>query len=255
MRKWGNVKYGRGKRNGETMKKNRFFHIAACAAALLLTSVTVSHSDVVKEATDAFMANKPKEAIPLLRTAVEQEPENGELYLYLGIAHEQLEEWDAAVEAYQDGLSVGTDRATFYFNIGNNYARMGEHEKAIEAYGSAIEAGDGMPDAYLNRANLRVRTESYQKAVADYRLYLSLEPNTPQKQNIEKMIDLLSEKLRIAEKERREEERRKKEEERRQKELLDQVLSSLEESSGETKNLQAGTGEVKEYEEDFDIVE
>jgi tetratricopeptide (TPR) repeat protein len=237
------------------MKKNRFFPTAICVTALFLTFLTPVCADVVEEATDAFMSNKPKEAIPLLRTALEEEPENGKLYMYLGIAHEQLEEWDAAVEAYQEGLSVGKDSAAFYFNIGNNYARMGEHEKAIEAYSSAIEAGDGMPAAYLNRANLRVKTESYQKAVADYRVYLSREPDTPQRQNIEKMIDLLSEKLRIAEKERREEERRKKEEERRQKELLDQVLNSLEESSGETKNLQAGTGEVKEYEEDFDIVE
>ncbi len=237
------------------MKKNGIFHMAICAAALFLLSAVSIYSDVVEEATDAFMANKPKEAIPLLQTALEQEPKNEKLYMYLGIAHEQLEEWDAAVEAYQEGLSVGNDRATFYFNIGNNYVRLGEHEKAIEAYSSAIEAGDGMPAAYLNRANLRVRTESYQKAVADYRVYLSLEPDTPQKQNIEKMIDLLSEKLRITEKKRREEERRKKEEEQRQKELLDQVLNSLEESSGETKNLQAGTGEVKEYEEDFDIVE
>ena len=235
------------------MKIVRFFILFSLL--FFVASATMLSSDVVEEATKAFMDDNPREAVPLLEAAVQQDPDNEKLYLYLGIAHEQLQEWESAAETYQKGLEIAGDRTTFLFNLGNNYTRMGEYEKAMDAYTRAIETGGETPPAYLNRANLRVRMEEYQAAVADYRIYLSLRPNTPQRESIERMISLLTDKLRAAEAQRREEERRKKEEERRRKELLDQVLSSLEESSEETKNLQAGTGDVKEYEEDFDIVD
>jgi tetratricopeptide (TPR) repeat protein len=212
-------------------------------------------SDVVDEATKAFMDNRPKEAIPLLEAALQERPNNDDLYLFLGIAHEQLEEWEAAAETYRQGLGVTDDRATFLFNLGNSYARLGEGEKALEAYNEVISSGGSIAAVYLNRANLRVRQGEYSSAIADYRIYLSRKPDTPQKERIEKMIALLSDKIRATETARREEEKRKAEEERRRQELLDQVLSSLEDSSEETTNLSAGTGEVKTYEEDFDIVE
>lgn len=235
------------------MKIMRFFFFLFLAT--LLSVAAPASSDVVKEATDAFMNNKPKEAIPLLQAAIEEQPENEEIYFYLGVAYEQLEDWQSAAEIYREGLTLGKKESTFLFNMGNNYARMGQHQKALDAYTRAITRGGELPEAYLNRANLRVKIKDYQAAIADYRVYLSMKPNAPQKSNIEKMVSLLSDKLRTAEERRQEEERKQKEEEERKKQLLEQVLGSLEESSGETKNLSAGTGEVKEYEEDFDIVE
>ncbi len=234
-----------------------FSHIPkrlALLAVLLSTAFFPLFSDVAKEATEVFMENRPEEAIHLLRTALEKEPENAELYMYLGIAYEQLGDWEAAVDAFEEGLSTGKKRASFLFNIANNYARLQRYEEAERSFSAAIEAGS-MAAAYLNRANLRVREEKFQAAVSDYRMYLSLRPKARQRDKIEEMISLLSKKLRVAEEQRREDARRQKEEKERQEALLDQVLNSLEESSGETKNLSAGTGEVKEYEEDFDIVE
>lgn len=234
------------------MKKMRFLSFCTIFFAL---AVVYAHSDVVEEAAELFMEDKPSEAVPLLRRAVQEQPENADLYLYLGIAHEQMEEWPQAVEAYERGLAVGDKRSTFLFNIGNNYSRMGEQAKAVEAYTKAIEEDEDAAEAYLNRANVRVKGGEYPSALEDYRTYLSLEPNARQKENIQRMISLLSEKMRVAEERRKEEERERREREKRQQELLDDVLNSLERSSSETTNLSAGTGEVKEYEEDFDIVD
>ncbi len=234
------------------MKKIRF--LSFCTIFLTF-AVIYAFSDVVEEATELFMEDKPSQAVPLLQRALREQPEKADLYLYLGIAHEQLEEWSKAAEVYERGLNVGEKRATFLFNLGNNYSRMGEQEKALEAYTKAIEENGETPEAYLNRANLRVKEEEYPQAIEDYRAYLSRKPDTKQKENIEKMISLLSDKMRVAEERRKEEERERKEREKRQQELLNDVLNSLERSSSETTNLSAGTGEVKEYEEDFDIVE
>jgi len=202
------------------------------------------------------MNNSPEEAVPMLRAAIEQEPKRTELFFYLGVAYEQLGEYRQAVETYQKGLqNTGKKKADFHHNIGTNYLRMGELESAVEHFTRALQANGNYAPAYLNRANTRVKLEKYEQAVADYEVYLSLKPNSEQKRNIEQMIALLQEKQELAEARRRAEEERKKEQERKRKELLDQVLGSLEKSEEETKNLSAGTGEVKEYEEDFDIVD
>lgn len=212
--------------------------------------------DIRKQAVELFMINKPVEAIPLLNNALQQHPDDPDLYMYLATSYEQIENYEAALRTCQDALSqVQGKKAVFHYNMGNIYQKMEEYDKAVESYGRAVALDPDLESAYLNRANVLVRNFRYDEALADYRLYLSLDPNTAQKDNIEKMISLLSEKIVTAEKARLEEERRRREEERRRQELLEQVLSSLEESGEETKNISAGTGEVKEYDQGFDIID
>jgi tetratricopeptide (TPR) repeat protein len=202
------------------------------------------------------MENKPEEAVPMLRAAVEQEPQRTELYMYLGVAYEQLGEYRQAMETYRRALSgAGQKAAPLHHNIGTNLLRMGELEKAVEHFTEALQADGNYAPAYLNRANTRVKLQQYEKAITDYQIYLSLRADSRQKGNIQRMIALLREKQELAEAQQLAEEQRRKEEERKRKELLDEVLSSLEESGEETKNLSAGTGEVKEYEDSFDIVD
>ena len=209
-----------------------------------------------EQAIELFMDNKPMEALPLMENALQQNPSDAELYIYLATCYEQLGNFEAAIQTYEKGLNLNLDsKAVFYYNRGNNYQRLGKLDNALESYSKAVREDSSLADAYLNRANVLVRKIDYSRAVADYRLYLSLRPKAPQRENIEQMISLLSEKVVAAEKARVEEERRRREEEKRRQELLEQVLSSLEESGEETKNISAGTGEVKEYDQEFDIID
>lgn len=212
--------------------------------------------DIRKQAVELFMDNKPVEAIPLLKNALQQYPDDPDLYMYLATSYEQMENYEAALQTCRDALSkVQGKKASFHYNMGNIYQKMKEYEKAVESYDRTIALDPNFESAYLNRANVLVRNLKYDDALADYRLYLSLDPKTAQKENIEKMISLLSEKIVTAEKARLEEEKRRREEEQRRQELLKQVLNSLEESGEETKNISAGTGEVKEYDQNFDIID
>lgn len=232
------------------------YRLTILLLSILLCGGTVYASKAAEEGIKLFMDNNPEEAVPMLRAAIEQEPQRSELFLYLGVAYEQLGEYKQAIEIYRRGLkSAGSDATDFHHNIGTNYLRMGELESAVEHFTKALQANGDYAPAYLNRANTRVKLESYEKAIADYQLYLSLKPDSPQKGSIEEMIALLKEKQELAEAKRLAEEQRRKEEERKRKELLDQVMNSLEESGEETKNLSAGTGDVKEYESEFDIVD
>ena len=209
-----------------------------------------------QQGIEFFMNNQPEQAAPLLQTALRQEPQNGKLYMYLAVCYEQMGDFEAAQQIYRDGLPyAGSNKAMFYYNLGVNHQRLEQYDQAEEMYQQALQLNNDMANAYLNRANLYVRKGQFNDAVADYRVYLSLRPNSSQRENIEQMIALLNKKVVEAERQRLEEERKRKEEEQRQQELLEQVLGSLEESGEETKNLSAGTGEVKEYEQEFDIVD
>ena len=261
---------------------------------------------------ELFLENKPDQAVLLLETALTQEPENGTIYLYLGIIYEQLSRYQSAVDILQKGIEkTFQTRDLMYFNLGNNYLNLGNFGAANEMYSKAIENNNNFPDAYLNRANSNVSLKKYPDAINDYTLYLSLEPKSVQKPQVEKMIVLLksiiqADELKRLEEERKrkeDEERRKKEEEerlRKQKEeeerrkkeeeeklrkqeeerlkkveeerirreaeeskrlaeeakrqaLLDSVLDSLKGGSGGTTNLSAGSEDVEETEEAFEL--
>src|SRR6056297_53555 len=215
-----------------------------------------SPESVKEQGIDLFMENQPEAAAPLLQTALRKEPQNGRLYMYLAVCYEQLGDFEAALQIYQDGLPhAGSDKATFYYNMGVNYQRLEQYDQAEEMYQEALKLNNNLAGAYLNRANLYVRQAQFDDAVSDYRVYLSLQPSSAQRKNIEQMIALLSQKVVQAERERLEQERLRREEEQRRQALLDQVLNSLEESGEETKGLSEGTGEVKDTEQGFDIVD
>ncbi|MCL1817305.1 MAG: tetratricopeptide repeat protein [Spirochaetaceae bacterium] len=254
---------------------------------LLCGGLPLFGQSAFQKGEELFMQNRPQEAAGILEGALAQEPRNEKIYLYLGIIYEQLGIRQKAVDIMQKGLEVTVfHKADLFFNIGNNYDGMGEAEKAVEMYTRALETNGSLGDAYLNRANVEVKLDRLTDALRDYRLYLVMAPASPQRPQIERMIQLIesveaeraaeAERVRIAEEQRRireeeekrlEEERRKQEEEdrriaeekrrqeeeARQKALLDEVLKSLQMSAEDAAHLSAEKESIIENREDVDI--
>ena len=246
-------------------------HTVLVLILLLAAGQLAGAATLFERGEELFMENKPQEAAVLLENALSQEPENEKIYLYLGYIYEQLDQHEDAVGILRRGIQVADQQlATMYFNLGNNLRALDRHEEAEEMYTAAAQAESSFARAYLNRANLRVTREKFQEAIDDYTVYLNLEPASPQRGEIERLIALLEEKaeeeaIRRAEAERQrrlEEERRKAEEERkrreaeeRRKSLLDSVLNSLDSASEETENLSGGSEDIQEEEEEVDIID
>lgn len=203
-----------------------------------------------------FMENKPEQAVMVLEEALKGDADKGKGYLYLGICYEQLGQFENAVSAYSRGLDhAGAYRDTYLFNMANNYLRLGQRKEAAETFGMTLEVNASYAPAYLNRGNLRVGDGSYRDAISDYRTYLTLRPEDPQKEEIERMIARLSGAVQELERQKLEDERKRREEAARQQALLDQVLGSLENAGSDTTNLSAGTGESEDYDQSFDIID
>jgi len=209
-----------------------------------------------KQGQDLLQSNRPEEAAFMLQAAKDEQPGNEKVYLYLAFSYEQMGTYARAVETLKEGLNSATlYRKEYYLNLGNNYFKLGQYKMAEEMFTQAIKADTRFSEAYLNRANSRMSQEQYESALADYRMYLTLDPDSRQKDNINKIISMLSSYIAEAEKRRQEEEQRRKEEEERQKQLLDSVLKTLDTIGSDTQNLPADSEDIIEYEDGLDILE
>jgi tetratricopeptide (TPR) repeat protein len=174
-----------------------------------------------------FMQNKPADAAAYLENSIIDDPFRIEAFLYLGIVYEQLNRTDEAIAVYRQVLGrAGNLTATVASNLGNAYFKKGSIAEAEMMYTQALDVDRVYAQAYLGRANTRMRRGSLQSAVSDYEQYLLLDPRSPQRQSIERLINHIKAELAAAARQRLVmEEAARAEAERRQR-LLDEVLSS-----------------------------
>ena len=178
-----------------------------------------------------FVQNQPRDAEPLLEMALNDDPSNEKVYLYLGIVYQQLGNLDKAIDVLKRGLAVSTSyKDLIYYNIGNDMFARKDYALAEQMYTEALGVNKNLAEGYLNRANARLQQQSYDGAVEDYTVFLQLQPQDPQRPRIEEVIRLLTQ-IKQAKLKQQEDEIA------RQKALMNDVLSSLNNAGDDTKNL------------------
>jgi len=244
----------------------------SCLALILCASVCCFGQESFATGEDLFMQNKPQEAAIYLENTIVEDPSQVMAYLYLGIAYEQMDRTDEAIAVYRQILSQAGDlTANVANNLGNAYFRKGSVMEAEAMYTQALEADHVFAAAYLGRANARLRRGFHREAVSDYEQYLLLDPRSPQRSSIERLV--ISIKAEFAEAERRrliaeeaaraeaaeaERQRRVAEEaarveiDRRQR-LLDEVTASLQGAAGASQGLSTGAEDLEGYEGEFEL--
>ena len=203
---------------------------------------------------DLLMRNKPGEAAVYFENAVAQDPGDIKTFLYLGIAYEQLGRTDEAIAVYRQVLGRAGDlTANAACNLGNAYFKKGSVSEAEGMYTQALNADRLFAPAYLGRANARIKQNKLKDAVSDYEQYLLLEPRSPQRQSIERLISYI--KTEFAEAERKRliaEEAARAEAERRQR-LLDEISASLHSAAGASQGLSTGADNLEGYDGEFEL--
>jgi tetratricopeptide (TPR) repeat protein len=235
-----------------------FLYILALVFLFLTFSLVFSPAleaqDAFTRGEELFMRNRPAEALEFLEAAAAQDPAHVQAFLYLGIAYQQLDRLDDAIAAYRKILPrAGAETARVAYNLGNAYFAKGSASFARQYYSQAIDADPAYASAYLNRANTLIKTGDLREAVTDYEAYLSLEPRSAKRPQIERLIAFIRDEF-AAEERRRilAEEAARQEAERRQR-LLDEVSASLQAAAEESEGLSAGTEGVQGYEEEFEL--
>jgi tetratricopeptide (TPR) repeat protein len=147
-------------------------NLRARAESLLLRTVR----DLYLEALELTLARKYPEALPLLRRATELEPQNSWAWMMLGFCHDGLNDYAAAVGAYNVCVSREQDFHGGYFNRGIAYFRGRHYAEAVRDFDSALERHPHDVKALHNRALARQALRDYRDALDDLDRALALDP-------------------------------------------------------------------------------
>lgn len=122
--------------------------------------------------------SKHQDAIRFFSQLTERYPLSRCAWFGLGLAYSWAKEYESAIDAYQNVISLDEEAETAYFNIGNVYFEMKRYEDAIRYYQQAYELDDrdfhavsGIGDSLLELGRNEEALEKYHEA-------LRIEPNT-----------------------------------------------------------------------------
>ena len=222
------------------------------------------------QAIEAMQYDDIDAAVPLLEAHLEATPSDADAVRVLAYAYERVGRTDSALalleRAAADARLSDAQRALAAFDRGGALARGGRWDQAQTAFSEAIAFDSALSRAYLNRANAALNALSFEQAATDYRLYLVLEPATPQRPQIERVLALLEtaveeERQAAAERERLEAEREhraeiaRQEAEERRRSVLDSILDSLGSAGGDAESFELDNEDLETYEDDLGIVD
>jgi tetratricopeptide (TPR) repeat protein len=242
----------------------RKFLLVPCLL-LLFVRMLPAQSDDFSRGEDLFMQNKPREAQALVERTTLRESSKGRAFLYLGIVYQQLDMTDEAIATYRKILPrAGTETARIAYNLGNAYYTKGSAVFAEQYYTQAIEADPSYASAYLNRGNTRIKTGALNTAIPDYELFLTLEPRSPKRPQIEQLMAVIRQEAaaeeqrkvqaaELAERQRRQAEQAAREEAERRQRMMDELSASLQSAAENTKGLSAGSEDVLGYDGEFEL--
>lgn len=223
---------------------------------LIVATTAIAQVSPLERGEELFLNNEMEAARPFLETALQQDPSDERIYLYLSTVYENTGNNQRAIEVLQQGVRHASEfLPIIYYNIGNNLYKENMHALAYEMYSKALEVDPAMSDGYLNRANTALRLENFESAIDDYGIYLRLQPNSAQRAEIEDVLSIISAIVQAQRQKAVEEERLIRLEEERKRALLDQVRSSLQNASQDTTNFSTQTEEVERVDENADIVD
>ena len=230
--------------------KKYFLFFCAC---VLIANICYGQTNFTR-GEELFMQNKPAEALVFFENSIAEDPAHVQAFLYLGIVYEQLGRLDEAIAVYRRILSRAGDMAALIStNLGNVYFRRGNFENAEEFYSQAVSGDSGYSSAYLGRANTRIKTGALREAVADYELYITLEPRSSKRPEIERLIAFIRSEFAAEERRRLLAEEAAREEAERRQRLLDELAASLQSAADGSQGLSTGAENVESYEGEFEL--
>jgi protein O-GlcNAc transferase len=101
----------------------------------------------------------------------------------LGSLYEQQGKLVAAIEYYQQALTLKPDYAEAYYNLGNVFQKQGKLEAAIESYQQALNIKPEIPEAYNNLGSVFQKQGKLEAAVEVYQQALRLKPSYAEAHN------------------------------------------------------------------------
>lgn len=135
---------------------------------------------------EKYYKNKDfKSAIVNYNKAMEVDPalKNTSAYLNLGMAYDNIGNFDQAENAFNKALKIAPENSELFYKIGNHYEEKNDDDNAIDYYKKAIESNKDYEDAYISLANCYTKREELNLAIETYKKALDINDNNAKTYN------------------------------------------------------------------------
>jgi len=131
---------------------------------------------------EVYMGQKREaDAIELLRTEIEKDPQSRDYHLFLGNVLARTGDYGPAISEFQRALDLTSKdsqaASDIYFRMGEVYRRSGNLGEALAQFQRAADTGPGNSDAALQAALVLETTGQTADVAERYRAVLKLDPN------------------------------------------------------------------------------
>ena len=132
----------------------------------------------LEERADIFMARKAyADAADYYSRALRQSRSDPVLWNKLGIAYQQLMDFNASRKAYKEAIRRRQNYPEAWNNLGTTFYLANKFPKSIKYYRKAIELSPSSASFHLNLGTSFYRMKRPKEAVEEYRRALTLDPN------------------------------------------------------------------------------
>lgn len=115
-------------------------------------------------------------SLEYLKRAEQENPFDYSIYLGMGIAYTNLEEYGQAEEAFQKALKVNSEEGKIYFHLGNINFLKDERVKGIQCYNQAIAKGYEDSQLYFNMGIMYEEDKADTLALRNYTKAIKIAP-------------------------------------------------------------------------------
>lgn len=169
----------------------------------IAVTVNLNHADCrIRLGILLIALKKPREATTPLEEACKLEPDNFYAHFYAARAYEEIENYDPGIAHYLECIRIRPDSLDSNHNLGNLYRYKKDYEKTIIYYTKVAELTPEEPgiykeigEVYRIMAFISKKWRRYNeelvyldKAAENYQMYLALDLNAPDEQNIKDFL-------------------------------------------------------------------
>ena len=122
-------------------------------------------------------ANRPNDAIPLFRRALDMEPCNPLLWLNVGIAQQRTGSYAEAINSLNNALRIDDGLADAWLSMGLIYYETEEFDLSEDCYNSALVQDDTNPKVWNNLGVLFFTKGDFDEARCCFEEAVSLAPH------------------------------------------------------------------------------
>jgi tetratricopeptide (TPR) repeat protein len=139
----------------------------------------------------AMLMNEPREALNQTDEEKRANPNLADAYLLAAEAHTQLQQYANCATEYQKAIKLRPQQASIYVKVAQCYRKKGDLDAATAMLNVASTKESGLAEIYKEQgAIFEVRGDAA-RAIDAYRQYFVLDPDAPDREQIEGRISTL----------------------------------------------------------------